>query len=386
MRILHIVGTMSVESGGPAEAARMLVEFAPPDVTSEIVSCDHPNEPALASLPCKVHALGNTRPGFFYSRELIPWLRANRTRFDGVIVHGIWTYPSYAAWRALAGHTRYVVFAHGMLDPYFKRAFPLKHMKKWVYWIAVQYWILRASYRVLFTTTAERDLARHSFWLARWIPLVVPLGAQRAALPSPESREAFLKLCPEVRNQRFLLFLGRIDPKKGCDLLLEAFARCAVQAPGLHLVMAGPDPRQWKPKLSVIAERAGIADRVHWPGMVKGLAKSGAFDLCEAFILPSHQENFGIAVVEALAASRPVLISDRVNIAPEIAADNCGLVEPDTLEGTLQLLQRWFALTPQERTAMSTQALQTFATRYDMRRNTEALLRVFEPKRTAEVR
>ncbi|HZL25458.1 MAG TPA: glycosyltransferase, partial [Acidobacteriaceae bacterium] len=168
MRILHIVGTMSAESGGPAEVARMLVELSPAGMTSEIATCDHPGEPALKSLTCPVHALGNTRPGFFYSAALIPWLRANRARFDGVIVHGLWTYPSYAAWRALAGHTPYIVFAHGMLDPWFKRAYPLKHLKKWLYWLAAQYWILRAAHRVLFTTETERDLARQSFWLSHW--------------------------------------------------------------------------------------------------------------------------------------------------------------------------------------------------------------------------
>ena len=379
MRILHIVGTMSAESGGPSEAVRMLVEFAPPDVLSEIVSCDHPNEPALATLPCKVHALGNKKPGFFYSPALIPWLRLNRHRFDGVIVHGLWTYPSYAAWRTLAGRTPYVVFAHGMLDPYFKRAFPRKHMKKWAYWLAVQYWILRQAHRVLFTTAAERDLARQSFWLHHWTPCVVPLGAQSSVPADTAAHEAFYALCPEVRDHRFLLYLGRIDPKKGCDLLIQAFAKAD---PDLHLVIAGPDPNHWKPALQSIAEQSNIANRIHWPGMVKGIAKIGAFDLCEAFILPSHQENFGIAVVEALAAARPVLISDRVNIAPEIAADHCGLVEPDTLKGTANLLTRWQATPPEQRTAMSAQARRTFETRYDMRRNTEAILRVFDHHRS----
>lgn len=377
MRILHIIGTMSAEAGGPAEAIRMMVEFAPLHIASEVVTCDDPTTP-LTALNSPLHALGNTSPGFYHSPELLPWLRANRSRFDGVIVHGLWTYPSYAAWRALAGRVPYVVFAHGMLDPYFKRAFPFKHMKKWLYWLFAQYWILRSADRVLFTTAVERDLARKSFWLHRWTPLVVPLGAARFQPATEASQEAFYALCPAVRNRRYLLYLGRIDPKKGCDLLLEAFVRCAARDPALHLVVAGPDPGHWQPKLAAIAARAGLAPRVHWPGMVKGPAKAAAFGLCEAFILPSHQENFGIAVVEALAAGRPVLLSDKVNIAPEIAADGCGLLEPDTLEGTIRLLDRWFDTPGQQRAAMSTEALRTFRTRYDMARNTAAILQVFE--------
>ena len=92
----------------------------------------------------------------------------------------------------------------------------------------------------------------------------------------------------------------------------------------------------------------------------------------------SHQENFGIAVGEALACGRPVLISNQVNIAPDVVADGCALVESDTLNGTQNLLDRWLALSPSERAAMSVQARRSFASRYDMRRNAETIFRVFE--------
>ncbi len=390
MRILHILGTMRADSGGPAEVARMMVEFAPPGVHSEIVTCDHPGEPDLATLPCPTHALGHYRPGFFYSRALVPWLRANRHRFDGVIVHGLWTYPGIAAWRAFASGTAsqrvpYVVFAHGMLDPYFKHAFPLKHLKKWPFWLALQYWILRSARRVLFTTAAERDLARQSFSIARWHPMVVAIGADPLT-PTAAAREAFLVQCPTVRGRRFLLFLGRIDPKKGCDLLIQAFGDRSFTDTDVHLVMAGPDPNRWRPELTAMAQQTGVADRVHWPGMVTGIAKAGSFDLCEAFILPSHQENFGIAVVEALSVGRPVLLSDKINIAPEIAADGCGLVETDTLAGTVSLLLRWAGLSAEQRAAMGKQARLSFNARYDMRHNTAEILHAFHRPIPAEAR
>ena len=82
------------------------------------------------------------------------------------------------------------------------------------------------------------------------------------------------------------------------------------------------------------------------------------------FVLPSHQENFGIAVVEALAAGRPVLISRQVNIWPEIECDGVGLAEADTLEGPERLLGRWFDLLPAERAAMAVRAQPCFAARF----------------------
>jgi glycosyltransferase involved in cell wall biosynthesis len=381
MKILHIVGSINPAAGGPTEAIRMIIRYRPPGYEAEVVTLDSPDAPFLKDFPFEVHALGSKKK-HWYSPRLIPWLRANRDRFDGVLVHGLWEFTGLAAMIAFRDHTPYMVFTHGMLDPYFKRRFPLKHIKKWIYWITVQYWVLRSAERVLFTTDVERDLATKTFWLSHWDPLVVSYGADPQLLDAEQLLPAFYAHCTGLhcgeQGQRFLLFLGRIDPKKGCDLLLRAFSEIAAQHPELHLVMAGPSTGHWRQELQAITDEAGVSDRVHWPGMLLGDAKWGAFAACDAFVLPSHQENFGIAVAEALACGRPVLISDQINIAPELAQDGCGLVEPDTPEGTKRLLERWLALTEDQREAMRNQALVTFSNRYDMRRNSALILRTFE--------
>jgi glycosyltransferase involved in cell wall biosynthesis len=211
---------------------------------------------------------------------------------------------------------------------------------------------------------------------------VAPLGAVppegETNSDSEAQRQAFFAICPAVRGKRFLLFLGRIDPKKGCDLLVDAFVRLAGRDPELELVMAGPDAQNWRPKLEQKAAAAGVAARIHWPGMLRGDAKWGAFYAAEAFVLPSHQENFGIAAAEALACAKPVLLSDKVNIAAEIARDGAGLMEPDTAAGTERLLQRWIELPGAERERMAIRALECFQARYDMRENAKAIVRLFE--------
>ncbi len=289
MRIPHIVGSIDPAAGGPTEAIRMLVRYAPPGYTAELATLNDPSEPFLRDLPFPVHALGISRKSW-YSPKLLPWLRSNRDRFDGVMVHGLWEFTGLAARLACVGKLPYVVFPHGMLDPWFKRTFPHKHRKKWLYWLLAEYWVLRGAHRVLFTTAPERDLARESFFLQRWNPLVVALGAE----PPPADRQtlldAFHARCPELRGLRFLLFLGRIHPKKGCDLLVRAFAEVAATVPELHLVIAGPDPNGWQQELKAGLATSGVADRVHWPGMLRSAAKWGAFAASEAFILPSHQE------------------------------------------------------------------------------------------------
>jgi glycosyltransferase involved in cell wall biosynthesis len=378
MRILHIIGTLNPEAGGPTESVRVLLSYGPIGYTGEVVTLDDPSANYLSDVGFPVHALGPTSTKYGFNSKLLPWLIANRHRFDGVVVNGLWQYCGYAAWRALRGNTPYVVFTHGMLDPYFRYAFPMKHIKKWLYWVPFEYRVLRDAYRVLFTSKAEKRLAEQSFSLHKWNAYVVPYGASGPKGDPEIQRRAFFAKCPEVEGRRYLLFLGRIHRKKGCDMLIDAFVKIASEDPELHLVMAGPDQQLWSAKLQESVVAAKLTHRVHWPGMLKGDAKWGSLFGSEAFILPSHQENFGIAVAEALACGRPVLLADKVNIAEEIADDGAGLMELDTPDGTLRLLRRWIAMSVEERQQMADRAYQCFDRRYDMSENAKAIIRLFE--------
>jgi glycosyltransferase involved in cell wall biosynthesis len=245
----------------------------------------------------------------------------------------------------------------------------------------MQHAVLHHAEAVFFTTDAERDLAVTSFRPSKWNSVVVPYGIndpEQAGCDPAVQIEAFHQKFPELRGRRYLLFLARIHEKKGCDLLIEAFAKLAASVPDVDLVVAGPDQEGLQAKLQRQAERLGIGGRIHWPGLLGGDLKWGALRACEAFVLPSHQENFGIAVVEALAVGRPVLISNQVNIWQDIDADHVGLVEEDTHEGTERLLRRWFALLPADRDAMSSRARPSFIRRYAMNRAAIAINQVFE--------
>ena len=171
-----------------------------------------------------------------------------------------------------------------------------------------------------------------------------------------------------------MLFLGRIVVKKGCDLLMEAFKKLTGKPDDAVLVMAGPDDEVDPAFSRRVREASSVEPGIYWTGMLSGDSKWGALHAAEAFILPSHQENFGLAVVEALACGKPVLISDKVNIWREIAEDGAGFVANDTAAGTTELLARWFALPDSERAAMGEQARRSFERRYQIDRATEALV------------
>jgi glycosyltransferase involved in cell wall biosynthesis len=380
MKILHIIPSLAPASGGPAEALRQMVRAYPKvGVDVRIVCQDEPDSPWIANFEAQVEALGGRYRTYGFSLQLRRWLARNVANFDGVVAHSLWTYESIALARAARGRVPYAIFTHGMLDPWFRRRYPLKHLKKYLYW-PIQYPVLRDAKAVLFTTALERELAAKSFWPNTWTSLVVPYGTNEPPPYDEAQRKAFQELLPRLDGRRYLLFLSRIHEKKGCDLLVQAFAQFAPQHPGVDLVVAGPDQVGLQAKLSAMAQRAGIAERVHWPGLLTGDAKWGALRGCEAMVLPSHQENFGVIVAEALSCGRPALISNQVNLWPQVAEDRTGLVEPDTLEGTKSLLSRWFDLSEVEKVAMTERAVISFEKHYAMKYCVLAIRNLFSQK------
>ncbi len=384
MRLLHVIASLDRRGGGPAAGVEGLVpQYLARGVDVDIATLDDPDLGHGAECPARVHALGPGRGRFGYAPRLRRWLLAHAADYDAVIVDGLWQYHAVAVWKALrGGPTPYFVFPHGMLDPWFKRTYPLKHVKKWCFWQLFQGPALGAAAGVLFTTDEERVLARESFRPYQVRERVVGYGASRPPDGAQEQREAFLSGFPQLRGRRLVLFLGRIHPKKGGDLLLQGFAQVAAAAPDLDLVMAGPDSGSERARLESIALQLGIASRVHWTGMLAGDLKWGALRAAEVFALPSHQENFGVAVVEALACGVPVLISDKVNIWREVVEDGCGIVASDATEGVVMQLQKWLALSADARGAMTERAYRTFESRFEIGSLAERVLDLVEAARS----
>jgi glycosyltransferase involved in cell wall biosynthesis len=378
-KVLHVIHSLDLRNGGPPEGLRQLVKgWEAEGVRVEVATLDDPNAPFLQGLPFQVHALGPGNGTFGYTPRLRSWLNENLQKYDAVVINGIWQYHCLLTGRLARNKVPYAVFVHGALDPWFKERYPLKHLKKLLYWRPFQYPVLRDAMAVLFTSKIEKEQALLSFRLNQWNGIVVPYGCNPPSGDPVLQTEAFHAFSPAVRDRRFLLFMGRIHEKKGCDLLIDAFSRIASEASDLDLVIAGPDQVGWKNTLEKQAEGLGIRNRIHWPGHLQGDAKWGAFRACEAFILPSHQENFGIAVAEAMACGRAVLISDKVNIWQDIANDQAGLVESDTAEGVCRMLRAWLQLSEPEKAAMSARASACFAKRYSMRETARALRSMFE--------
>ncbi len=412
MKILHVVPEMDPKMGGVCQAVRTIITgLTETGVHNEVVSLDAPEAAFLGDDSFTTHAMGPGEGPWSHSAKLVPWLVENAPEFDVIIVHGLWLFYGYAVRKAMqtlkqqrpAGSIpKLFVMPHGMLDPYFQRATgrKLKALRNYMYWKLVEGKLINEADGLLFTCEEECRLAREPF--SPYRPkkeLVVGLGVEAPPVYTDAMRNAFLAKCPELNGQPFLLFLSRIHEKKGVDLLVNAYAQLVNAAattgvlepattgedgnlgsfgdtPLPRLVIAGPglDTAYGQ---NIQQSAANVSDKqaaVVFPGMLTGDAKWGAFYLCEAFVLPSHQENFGIAIVEALACGKPVLISNQVNIWREIEQGGGGLVTDDTPNGTQQALDFWTALPATEKACMGRKAQQSFLNDFAVPRAANRLL------------
>jgi glycosyltransferase involved in cell wall biosynthesis len=391
MRLLRVIASMNPAHGGPCEGIRKAVPIlSTMGCDNEVVCLDESEAEFLRGDAFPVHAIGSGRSPWAYHSELGPWLLRNLPRFDAAILHGIWLYPGLALRRAALRCDRpYFVFPHGMLDPWFQRDADrrLKALRNWIYWQLVEHGVIRDAQGLLFTCEVEKGLARHTFrpYKPR-AEISVGYGVSEPPVRTERMKAEFFKRCAGLApNRSYFLFLGRIHPKKGVDLLIQAFANIFVENKTLasddlpQLVIAGStEDSDYGLKVQKLATELCPPNCVLWPGMLQGEAKWGAIYGSEAFILPSHQENFGIAVAEALVCGVPVLISDKVNIWPEIDANRAGYVEPDTLVGTEALLQRWLRLDHQQKSEMRTNARRCFLEKFELGKAAESLIRALQ--------
>ena len=245
---------------------------------------------------------------------------------DIVHVHTLWHPLNVAARRACRRHGKpYVLSPHGMLDPI---SIDVHAWRKRAYLALMERRNLADAARVVFSTDTERELARPLSGRGRCE--VVSLGAdQPPPLPREELAAKFLGAHPGGAEGERILFLARLHPKKGLERLLDAMPAVLARKAGAHLFVVGAGSRSYEQSLRRRAERLGIASRVTFTGFMANEAKWSAMAAADVFVLPSRQENFAIAVVEAMRAGLPVIVSRAVNISSAITEAGAGIVLED---------------------------------------------------------
>jgi glycosyltransferase involved in cell wall biosynthesis len=261
-----------------------------------------------------------------YSHPLAAWLSAAVTDFDVAHIHAVFSHASVAAARAcLRRSVPYLVRPLGSLDPW---SLGQKRLRKRLLWHLGASRMLREAAAVHYTTAEERRLAEGSLGLDRGF--IIPLGIDEellgggSILSDPGVVDSTLTEAP------YVLAPSRLHPKKNLELLIDVFLE--LSRPAEHgswrLLVAGSGDASYVVQLKrFVADRGGNA-RVVFTGWLDGPARIAALRHAALLAQPSHQENFGLSVVEALACGIPALVSERVNIAEEIARAGAGWVVP----------------------------------------------------------
>jgi len=392
MRILHVVDKIDPKLGGVSQAVRTMIGgLNKLSCKNEIVCLDSPGAPFISSDLNYVHALGPGKTPWSYNEKLIPWFLTNLTRFDIIILHGLWLYIGFGLYKAyrkadkssVESIPRIYIMPHGMLDPYFQRASGrrLKALRNLIYWRIIENKIVNEANGLLFTCEEECLLAREYF--RPYIPkreIISGLGVEEPPSYTYQMDMALKEICPALSNEPFILFLSRINEKKGVDILIEAYNLFYIQAQTFgnripRLLIAGPGlDTPYGKKILARVDSLSLNKEIIFSDMITGLAKWGAFYKCDVFILPSHQENFGIAVVEALSCMKMVLISDNVNIWREIEKHEAGLIFKNSIQGTKKALENWYELSEKEKSSNEVNARDLFLKKFNISTSAKNLL------------
>jgi glycosyltransferase involved in cell wall biosynthesis len=250
---------------------------------------------------------------YTFSLPLMLWLSRHARDYDVIHIHALFSFPSIAAaFFAKRAQVPYLVRPLGVLN-----LWGVRHRRRWLKRLSVRLIegrVLRNAAGVQYTSVQESEEAAH-------------LGITHTQLLIPNPVD--VAMGPMVRGKfraAMVLFLSRIDRKKGIDLLLPAFAGLRSQHPEAVLVIAGDGDRALLGELKIQADQLGLNEGVQWAGFLEGQVKRDALVDADVFVLPSYSENFGVAVVEAMGCGVPVIVSDQVGIHPEIAEAKAGLV------------------------------------------------------------
>lgn len=339
MKVLHVIPSVGPLRGGPSFAVRAIASgLARRGVETHVATTnDNGHGPKLdIELGRPITEDGVvywyfSRQTSFYlcSLPFTTWLWKHAADYQLIHIHAIFSYCSnVAAWIARSQRIPYVIRPLGVLNRW-----GMEHRRpglKRLSFSLVEKPLLRHAAFIHYTAEQERCEAAECGFSHN--PMIIPNPVESPALPANASHGQLRARFPELRGRRIILFLSRIDRKKGLDLLIPAFRGVLRDFPEAVLVIAGDGDPALIETLRAQCRDLGVANSVFWPGFLAGEAKRDVLAEAEVFVLPSYSENFGNAVIEAMAAGVPVVITDQVGIYREVAGGNAGIVTTTAVE------------------------------------------------------
>ena len=396
MKILQVVESLAPRYGGPSVACpAMCRELARRGHEVAIYSTDVDGRTRLnvpLDRPVDDGGVGvhyfrgwTFPPRYKFSPPLARALRKTLPSYDLVHIYSLYGFSTAAASHYCRKYgVPYLLHPHGSLDPFLRRHHPFR---KKIYSKLCLSPVFSSATTVLFNSAEERRLARAAPELARLDDpagqgppsVIVDVGVEEVFFTNAtaNSRRKFREKFPELSGRRLVTYFGRLNFKKGLDILVAAFSAVAREQKDIHLVLAGPDGDGYAEKIRGWLHDAGMLARATFTGHIAGAERVALLQKSEVMVLPSYTENFGQAVAEAMAAGVAVIISDRVNIWPEVEKAQAGLVVPCDAAETARALRRLLA-NPAETREMGRRGRQLAAGRFPWSAVGDQMLRVYE--------
>lgn len=328
MRILQIIPDIAVSSGGvPRVVVDLSLTLSKAGNKVCLVSLSqsgesHLNVPSQPDLHLQ-NLKSLTRLGFLKS-EKEPAIREMIADAEVVHFHGLWQ-PAYSRILKLCrfSHKPVVLTVHGMLAPWSMRH---RWLKKRIYHFLIERHLISGCSALHFTAALEREKA------SPWIPakhptVVIPPAFFLDEYTHLGPKDAYRSLLPEISSVgRYILFLGRLHPVKGIEKLIQGFAQFAATSDDVSLVIAGPGDDSYRQSLMTLARVSGVAERVIFIPTITGEKKLSLYRGATLFVSASYQENFGMVFAESMACETPVMMTEGVDIYPDIVQNNIGFV------------------------------------------------------------
>ena len=327
MNVLHVTPSLSPEWGGPAYSVPSLVAaLSHVGVESEIVTTrgHRVGTNPLRLTDVRTHVFNTQFPARVwtaYSKGMSRFLNEEMGRFDLVHASEVWHHAAFVAFRSAKKHgIPFVMSIRGELSQW---SLQHKALKKKIYMKAALGRILRGADALHAITSAEKDQLAG---LGYDTPVIVaPNGIDTDLFDDLPNPSAFLNRFPTLKGKHVLLFLGRLSPKKGLDILARSFSAISRQFEDTALLVVGPDEYGTREGMESILRSQGLLDRTVFTGLLTGEDKLAAMACADVFVLPSHSDVLGIAVLEALAARIPVVITKGCEF-PEVEEHGAGFV------------------------------------------------------------
>ncbi len=337
IRALHVIPSIAAQHGGPSFAIRGIARaLATAGVEVTIVTTDDDGLGKHLGVSPGTQVEEAGAKVLYFRRNLLPykvsismgqWLFRNAKSFDVLHLHALFSFSStIAAHAARRARVPYIVRPLGVLNRWGLEN--RRRLPKQLSLRAIELPIIRHAVAMHYTSEAERaEACEISPIVGRARSAVIPLPIET---PAKGDANFFRLTYPEATGRRVVLFLSRVDKKKGIEPLLQAFAEVQRAIPATVLAIAGTGDAAYVDSLRQMAGRLGLTESILWTGHISGELKAAAFAVAEIFVLPSSSENFGVAAAEALALGVPAILSDAVALSAEARAYEAAVVVDQT--------------------------------------------------------